>query len=295
MKLIVSIQELSTYSTKELAKKALSNGASYIRTDRDIKSKGKTLGLVKNKEYEFYITPTIQDIEEVSKWAKYVCIDCRKENPNLKELLKYCNDNDIKFVADVEKIEDVVFVLNYTPQFISTTFCYNKTDKLNIIKQIKERVNKIPPIIAEGGYSLTKKYELDFLKELDIDFLCVGKDIAKVDLLTDDFYKYINEPIIERKEIIAVDIDDTIFKYNNIIDRRTYNNPIPVWEEIFRINVLRKKYLIFYYTGRNWGLFDFTRKQLNEFGVEYDNLICGKIPFSNYIDSDNLKSSTEIL
>ena len=294
MKMIVSIQGHSQRANKELADKVLLEGVNYIRTDSNIHNRKQTLGLKKDKTYEYYITPTIEYIDQVHKWAKYVCIDCRRNNPNINVLIQHCIDNNIKYVADIESLDDVKNIIDRKPSFVSTTFCHSKIDKLKIIREIKEHVQNIPPVIAEGGYSLQKKEEIEYLKKLDIDFLCVGKDISGIDLITNDYMKLLDSEKKERSKIIAVDIDDTIFSYISAADRKSYNNPVPNYAEIFKINQLIKTNLIFYYTGRNWGLYDKTYIQLREVGCKLDQLVCGKLPFSYYIDKDALKSISEL-
>lgn len=87
---------------------------------------------------------------------------------------------------------------------------------------------------------------------------------------------------------LIVDIDDTLIK-SDLIDGE-YCNARPIKEEISYLTKLYEKgYTIIIWTGRHWNHYEITKKQLEEFGVKYHELIMGKPP-GIYIDRDALKS-----
>jgi hypothetical protein len=90
----------------------------------------------------------------------------------------------------------------------------------------------------------------------------------------------------------VVDIDQTIFLYpNNEIE---YEYAVPNVSEIDIINKLYDcGHVIIMHTGRNWDKYEYTVKQLEDFDVNYDQLVMGK-PQGIYIDRDSYKSIKEI-
>ena len=86
--------------------------------------------------------------------------------------------------------------------------------------------------------------------------------------------------------VYAFDIDGTI--YNNTFGK--YEQAIPIQERIEGINYLFDKgHVIKMFTARgsttdiDW--FEFTEKQLKEWGVKYHELIMGK-PYADYFIDD---------
>ncbi len=101
-----------------------------------------------------------------------------------------------------------------------------------------------------------------------------------------------------KKIIICIDIDNTICKtFTN-----NYKNSIPYKKKIKFVNNLHQQgYYIKLFTSRFMGRnkenknqaktqgYIFTKKQLNGWGLNYNELIFGKPSFDIYIDDKNLE------
>jgi hypothetical protein len=100
---------------------------------------------------------------------------------------------------------------------------------------------------------------------------------------------------------IYVDIDETICFYENNLPLnavKDYSKAIPNYENISKINKLFEEgNTITYWTARgsrskiNW--YDFTAKQLKEWGAKYTNLRCDK-PYYDLFIEDRSKRIEEI-
>lgn len=90
----------------------------------------------------------------------------------------------------------------------------------------------------------------------------------------------------------VVDIDNTLLLYP---DGDNYNDAVPNIDEIKILNSLYVKgHIIIIHTGRNWDKYEFTKKQLKDFGIKYHELVMGK-PQGIYIDTDSYQSLREYL
>jgi len=109
---------------------------------------------------------------------------------------------------------------------------------------------------------------------------------------------------MQTDKILLVDIDDTIFLYDHLDPTISYKDRIlekykqakPDVKEIKELNRLKKEenYKILIFTGRNWDKYDFTKKQLDVFGVNYDAIIMGK-PQGMYLDKTlSIKTLSEL-
>lgn len=94
--------------------------------------------------------------------------------------------------------------------------------------------------------------------------------------------------------IIFVDIDDTICYYNG--DKTDYNNAIPYYDRINRINTLYdNNNTIVYWTARGsktgmlW--FHTTLEQLTTWGCKFHELRLGKPVYDLFIDDKNIESN----
>lgn len=172
--LIVSIQGYAQPTTDELAAIAIKNGASGIRTDRQIRVNAPVIGLKKFHGKQFYITTDREAISEVAVWADYVAIDSRRGNREIDLLYSHCHVKNIDIVADIEKIEDAENILSMCnglnikkPAYFATTFSSCDTDLICQIRQICDI-----PVIAEGGYSSLP--EITAAKQNGAVALCIG-------------------------------------------------------------------------------------------------------------------------
>jgi putative N-acetylmannosamine-6-phosphate epimerase len=175
--LIVSIQEYSKATTQELAERAVQAGAVAIRTDVNINISVPVIGLKKFHLKEYYITTEIEAIDEVASWSTYTAIDCRQKNRERNKLLKYCYDNAIPTVADIENYEDYESLdCKYMLGLVATTFASIMTGKqdFELIKKLKDNVN----VIAEGG--IKSKSEMRLAFHNGASWVCIGTEIMDI-------------------------------------------------------------------------------------------------------------------
>jgi len=160
--LIVSIQGYSEGTTKELSREAMNGGAVAIRTDKNINTHDvPIIGLKKIKVQDMllqpYITPSLNEIEEVKKWADYIAIDFRCFNKNLPEIVEYCSHNRIPIIADISSMEDYNNIINnnYKVAYITTALSVLYLTKRYYPDKIflKELIDAgCKNVIAEGNY-----------------------------------------------------------------------------------------------------------------------------------------------
>jgi N-acylglucosamine-6-phosphate 2-epimerase len=184
--LIVSIQNWTQDTTNELASMAIKGGAIAIRTDKPLLSAIDIIGLKKDFTKEFYITPTIEDVKNVSEWADYIAIDSRIGNKEIEILYKYCRELNKKIVADIEDLKDVENIIKYNPDYIATTF---SKGNIELIKEIKNIADI--PVIAEGGYDSKEKIKQAIKNGAHA--ICIGEAISDIFKLTKKFIGYFNE------------------------------------------------------------------------------------------------------
>jgi len=163
-----------------MGKIAESVGATAVRTNggKHVKILKQNLripviGLVKNRAYEAYITPTFDDVKEVvSSGCDVVAIDCTRRNRPipLEELFGMIRTNFpyVEIIADIADEIDAQQVLPLKPDYIATTLSgyteYTKNTWLPNIRLVKELASfSLVPVIAEGGYSTEKEIVEAFL------------------------------------------------------------------------------------------------------------------------------------
>ena len=108
-----------------------------------------------------------------------------------------------------------------------------------------------------------------------------------------------------QNKIIAFDLDDVLcYRTSNEGDLEKYKSCKPIKSMINILNKCKSKgYKIIIYTSRGMtvfkgnrdliydNLFDTTTKQLKEWGVNYDQLIMGKVHYDLLIDDKALNNS----
>jgi putative N-acetylmannosamine-6-phosphate epimerase len=194
--IIVSIQGYSVATTYELALEAISGGCIGLRLDKRIAipmdRAVPIVGLKKEKGTDCkirpYITHTLEAVREVAQWADLVAVDSRRCNPNLPEIARFCRENRIKVVADVETFEDFADLkargLPY--DFVATTLsvldrpagCKFEPD-LDLVRRIAREERNL---IAEGEFSSRKDVREAYV--LGARCVCIGAAIANVYKLT---------------------------------------------------------------------------------------------------------------
>lgn len=190
--LIVSIQGYDSITTETLAREAVNAGAVGIRTDKPVAVDVPIIGLqkinVQNRAEQAYITPTISDVRKVSEWAEYVAIDYRSINQEIKDISDYCQENEIKVIADIYGIVDYELIKtnNYYYDYIATTLSiYNPRNNRHYpdIKLLEELIAAgETKIIAEGKYHTRNQVE-SAIRE-GVNNICIGDAICNVYKLT---------------------------------------------------------------------------------------------------------------
>ena len=99
------------------------------------------------------------------------------------------------------------------------------------------------------------------------------------------------------KLIIRVDIDETICFYDkkySLSDTKNYLEAMPNYENINKINNLYNEgHKIIYWTargsrsGKQW--YDFTKKQLDEWGAKFNELKCDKPYYDLFIEDRSIR------
>ena len=155
--IIVSIQGYGKGTTDEMAKEAISAGASALRVDKKVNHDIPQIGLLKTKNRDHfsqpYITYTLDDVKSVASWADFVAIDYRRINPYLQDISDYCRANGVKVIADISSIYDVynLFEKKYHYDFLATTLSvFGKTSPDFWL--LKELLKIEPNTIAEGNF-----------------------------------------------------------------------------------------------------------------------------------------------
>jgi len=147
------------------------NGGEHVRLLKEHISI-PIIGLVKNRLYETYITPTFKDVREVADaGCDIVAIDCTHRNhpTPLKDLFDMVRNNypNIEIIADIADEYDAKQALSLEPDYLATTLSgyteYTKNTKLPNIELVRKLVSFSPiPVIAEGGYSKEEEIEQAF-------------------------------------------------------------------------------------------------------------------------------------
>ncbi len=177
-----------------LAKASKYAGAVGIRTNgplhvRLIKENLETpvIGLIKDRTYESYITPTIEHAFSLAQaGADFIAIDCTR-NKRPVAIEKMFSEIRTKFpnvgiVADISDLQDAISVSKLLPDYIATTLSgytsYTSEIKLPNIELVREITSLIDiPVIAEGGYSTPEEVEKAF--EFGAHSVVIGTAISR--------------------------------------------------------------------------------------------------------------------
>lgn len=217
-KLIVSCQAVddeplnNVVAITLMAKAVVEGGAQILRLSQvdHIKSIKQIInlpmiGLIK-KHYdssEIYITPTIDEIDELAKLnIDCIAIDATnrlRPKQSLSEMVKYCKEKypHICLMADCATIDEIVNANHLGFDVASTTLrghTKDTIDKSNIENNyqfIKDaiKVSNIP-IIAEGG--IDNPYQVKDILKLNAHAVVVGSAITRPQVITRKFLKIIN-------------------------------------------------------------------------------------------------------
>lgn len=155
---------------------AESAGAIAIRTNgpvhvSEVKRAVKLpiIGLVKDRSYETFITPTYDHARSViDAGAHFVALDCtRRKRPEpietLFQQIRQYHPN-IGIIADISDLEDAFRIYELKPDFFATTLAgytdYTKDRTLPDFDLVKTLVREFDiPVIAEGGFSSPKQVQ----------------------------------------------------------------------------------------------------------------------------------------
>lgn len=167
------------------------------------------IGLVKDREYETFITPTFEHAKSVIEaGADFVAIDCtRRERPfpltRFFDLLR-SQFPDIGIIADIADERDAELVAPLKPDFLATTLCgytsYTSGVHLpNVALVGRLAVRFGIPVIAEGGYSTPEKVELAF--QLGAYAVVIGTAITRPWLTMKTFVETARTSMKGREEV----------------------------------------------------------------------------------------------
>ena len=195
MELIVSVQGKNSELNTAVIQDCINAGASMVRTDKPVQCRVPIIGLqkikVSNRARVPYITPMLENVKYVSKWAMYVAVDCRIENrENLVEIFSYATHNNIKIVADLQKIEDYENIVDqgYVPAFVTTALGIFGSAGMPPYDLMDELiVAGCENIIAEGNISSANRIAI--IKKKGIDYICIGAAISDPYKLTKQFVR----------------------------------------------------------------------------------------------------------
>lgn len=190
--IIVSIQGYHYKTMTELAFDAINGGCAAIRTDKRLimpdEKKVPIIGLRKIDVLDVhtaaYITPTLETVKEVEEWADFVAIDYRACNDHLPRVSRYCRENGLKVIADIETYEDFSNLRDrgYYYTFVATTlsvFRLLHRPNLRLIEKIAKEEKKL---IAEGNFSSRRDVQAAY--EHGAHAVCIGAAISNVYKLT---------------------------------------------------------------------------------------------------------------
>ncbi|MCD6099803.1 MAG: N-acylglucosamine-6-phosphate 2-epimerase [Thermotoga sp.] len=183
------------------------NGPYHIRRILDV-VKIPIIGLVKDRRFETFITPTFEHAKEIiNAGAHFVAIDCtrRKRPQPLEDIFKSIRKDfpEVGIIADIADIKDAEAVFHLKPDFFATTLSgytdYTRYRKLPDIDLVKELVKEFDiPVIAEGGI-WTPDEALEALKA-GAYAVVVGTAITRPWLITKRFVSAM-KTIINNEEV----------------------------------------------------------------------------------------------
>jgi len=191
-----------------MAKSASFAGAVAVRTNnaehvRAIKQSVNipVIGLVKDRNYEAFITPTFDHARSVIEaGADLVAIDCtRRDRPTpLDRLFEQIRSNfpDIGIIADIADETDAEMVVPLKPDYLATTLSgytpYTEKSRLpNIALVGKLHARFDIPVIAEGGYSTFKQVQLAL--QMGAHAVVIGTAITRPWLVIKKFVDIFNQ------------------------------------------------------------------------------------------------------
>jgi hypothetical protein len=96
---------------------------------------------------------------------------------------------------------------------------------------------------------------------------------------------------------LVIDIDNHLLysEYNECKPNNEKYKIVGVNQE--EIDLINLKYdeghTIILFTGRSWGLYDITKKQVNDAGIKHHELVMGR-PVGVYIDRESIKSIRDL-
>jgi uncharacterized HAD superfamily protein len=89
-----------------------------------------------------------------------------------------------------------------------------------------------------------------------------------------------------KKKTIVIDLDGTICTEEKTFEKFLAS---PNKNSVSVINDLFEKYFIIIYTARGWAEYNMTKKWLDNYGIKYDILMCGKPIYDYWIDDRAIK------
>lgn len=153
------------------------------------------IGLVKDRSYEAFITPTFDHANSVIEaGADFVALDCtRRERPvPLDRLFEQIRLNfpTIGIIADIADEIDAEMIASLKPDYIATTLSGYTTYTEDLLLPNISLVGKLCarfeiPVIAEGGYSTVEQVQLAF--QMGAHAVVIGTAITRPWLVVKKF------------------------------------------------------------------------------------------------------------
>ncbi len=194
-------------ATTLIIKSAIEGGAKVLKLGRipHIKSVMQAtdlpiIGMVNNKydNSDVYVTPTIEEVDELAKLnIKCIAIDAtdnKRPKETLEEILSYTKEKypDICLLADCATISDIINANELGFDLVSTSMrghtenTKGKTIFDNEYEFVKEAVNKSNvPVIVEG--SICQPNQVKQIMDLNVFAVVVGNAITQPKFITERF------------------------------------------------------------------------------------------------------------
>ncbi|MEJ5229197.1 MAG: putative N-acetylmannosamine-6-phosphate 2-epimerase [Pseudothermotoga sp.] len=170
------------------------NDAKHVRALKD-SVRIPIIGLVKDRNYETFITPTFEHAKSVIEaGADFVALDCtRRERPiPLRQLFEQIRSAfpAVGIIADIADEHDAEMVISLKPDYIATTLSGYTTYTKDVVLPNIALVGRLCarfeiPVIAEGGYFTVD--EVQFAFQMGAHAVVIGTAITRPWLVVKKF------------------------------------------------------------------------------------------------------------
>jgi putative N-acetylmannosamine-6-phosphate epimerase len=129
-----------------------------------------------------YITPTLNSVQQIEKWTKYIAIDYRNINKNLQEISDYARERKLTIIADIGTIEDFEnicendFYYTYIATTLGVLYQQGWSPNFKLIEDLQEL--ECNNIIAEGNFFLRNHVRQAY--NIGVKNICIGTAITNI-------------------------------------------------------------------------------------------------------------------